>query len=241
MGEHEASRRRSILVDAARRLLSEAGVEGTRIDDLRESVGMSIGSVYHHFPSKAHLVAAVFLEVLTDYQRAFLAELSNHVEAEAGIRAMVGFHLRWCTEREESARLLFGLEAPRPSEPGGDELQAKNRRFFSQVISWWRPHVHYRALQPMKVEEAYVIWLGPAQELCRLWLSGRLDSSPTESAEQLATAAWNALRAADPPHDSDRSSGPVDLPATPRWEVSVEPGEGSLDRSSGSVASESVT
>jgi AcrR family transcriptional regulator len=48
------------LIKAARRLFAADGYRATSLDDVVEAVGMTKGAVYHHFPSKGELFAAVF-------------------------------------------------------------------------------------------------------------------------------------------------------------------------------------
>jgi AcrR family transcriptional regulator len=48
------------LLSAARRLFAADGYQGTSLDDVVDTVGMTKGAVYHHFPSKRELFAAVF-------------------------------------------------------------------------------------------------------------------------------------------------------------------------------------
>ena len=46
-------------------------------------------------PTSGRLPAAVYVEVLSEYQRSFLVMLRAHATAEAGIRGGVGHHLAW--------------------------------------------------------------------------------------------------------------------------------------------------
>jgi AcrR family transcriptional regulator len=48
------------LIRAARELFAADGYRATSLDDVVAAVGMTKGAVYHHFPSKSELFAAVF-------------------------------------------------------------------------------------------------------------------------------------------------------------------------------------
>lgn len=173
----------------------DRGVSGASIEDVCGSAGASVGSVYHHFGGKEGLAGAVYLEALGDYQDKFLEELRLHPDdAEGGIRGVIGAHLRWCLDdRPDAARfLLFHGDGARGADPDG--LDSLNREFLEEVMRWWRPHVRYGVLHDLDLDLAYAIWLGAAQEYCRLWLSDRT-AAPVRAAEQLlAEAAWQALR-----------------------------------------------
>jgi hypothetical protein len=89
--------------------------------------------------------------------------------------------------------LLFHGDAARAA--AGDELAKHNREFFAAVLDWWHPHAERGVLRPLDVGLIYALWLGPAQEYCRLWLSGREVPVATTARSVLAEGAWRSLRA----------------------------------------------
>jgi AcrR family transcriptional regulator len=184
---------RTRIIEGALRRFSQDGVSATTLASLREESGVSVGSFYHHFASKEHVFGVLYTEILESYQEAFLAELVGHHDARAGIEAVVAFHMRWSGENPERARLLVSERPPRKQEPGGADVAESRRGFFRQVADWWRPHMKNGLLQPVHATMCYVLWLGPAQEMCRLWFAGA--HTPTdEEIKGLAEAAWESLR-----------------------------------------------
>lgn len=154
---------------------------------------MSVGAVYHHFPDKASLHAAAWLEVLDRYRAGFLEVLRRHSGAEEGVRGVVAYHLKWVAEQREAAALLF---SNRPIHGvGADELRARNAAFYGEASVWWMAHVRYGALRELEVELVHALWLGPAEAFCRGWLAGRYERVPPSVTRTLADAAWLALRA----------------------------------------------
>lgn len=179
--------RRAAILAAALDSFLEHGVAGASIEDVCARSGASVGSVYHHFGGKEGLAGAVFRAALGDYQRVFLAALRAHPDDPAGgIRAVVREHLRWCLiEAPERARfLLLHGDAAR-----GSGAVEQNREFLAEALAWLRRHVEPRP----DLDLAYALWLGPAQEYCRLRLTGRTTSDPAEAAEVLAEGAVRAL------------------------------------------------
>ena len=168
-------------------------MSATTLASLREESGVSVGSFYHHFASKEHVYGVIYAEVLAAYQEAFIAELARHEGAREGIEAVVAFHMRWSGENPERARLLISERPPRRSEPGGPEVAECRRAFLRQVADWWRPHMDAGLLRPIGSVLCYALWLGPAQEMCRLWFAGA--HLPTEEEiKLLAEGAWHGLR-----------------------------------------------
>lgn len=180
---------RASLLDAA---LAEFGTDGpvaVSLDKVRQHAGVSVGALYHHFADKTELLDALFLELTQQFQTVFLAELRAHPGAEEGVKAGVRTYLRWVSKNRPGARILLGR---RPDIPALREL---NRAFFGEVRSWWQTHVHYGALRPVPPELLHALWLGPAQEYTRSWMSGHARPGPGSTvAEILAEAAWNTLR-----------------------------------------------
>jgi AcrR family transcriptional regulator len=184
---------RTRIVEGALRRFSQDGVSATTLASLRQESGVSVGSFYHHFASKEHVFGMLYAETLNMYQDAFLAELRSHEGAREGVEAIVALHMSWCGEHRERANLLISERPPKRDEPGGPEVAESRRAFFRNVADWWRPHMKAGVLQPVPPTMCYVLWLGPAVEMCRLWFAGA--HQPTE--EEIAAmcgAAWQSLR-----------------------------------------------
>ncbi len=193
---HAGADRRSAIIGAALNRFLAQGISATSLRQIQRDAQASNGSFFHHFPSKESLAGAVYVDCVTTYQRDFLTELARHADAEAGVRAMVAMHLRWCTDHPEMARFLITMTEPAVLAAVATELKELNERFAGTLQAWWRPHAHYGTLRPLGLAHSQALWLGPAQELVRAWLLGVLADPPdTEDAAVLAEAAWLCLRA----------------------------------------------
>ncbi|MBK9178831.1 MAG: TetR/AcrR family transcriptional regulator [Acidimicrobiales bacterium] len=193
MGAGRNSRRDEILA-AALRCFLDKGVSATTIADIRAECGASVGSVYHHFPSKDELAAILYVEGLTAYHDGFLALLGRHDDdARAGVRALVRYHLTWVADHRDLARYLFATREPEVASAGQDGLVAENRRFLRPLAAWVRTQVAAGRLRPLPVALYQPLWLGPAQEAARNWLAGHGPDDLDGAATVLADAAWLAL------------------------------------------------
>jgi AcrR family transcriptional regulator len=67
----DAVRNRKKVLDAARRLFAEQGLD-VPMDEIAAAAGVGVGTVYRHFPNKEDLLAA-----LVDYRFAILAEAAR--------------------------------------------------------------------------------------------------------------------------------------------------------------------
>jgi len=182
---------RGRLLHVARRRFALDGALVPTLDEVRREAEVSVGALYHHFPDKASLAAAVYAQLMAEYQAGFVATLRGHDTAEGGIRGGVSYHLRWVTEHRGEARLMLGDRIDSAA------LHESNRVFFAAVGDWWRPHHTYGVLRPMRVGITAALWLGPAQEFSRYWIAGDEAKMPRDVVETFATAAWAVLRAND--------------------------------------------
>ncbi|TMR41955.1 TetR/AcrR family transcriptional regulator [Actinomadura geliboluensis] len=182
----EAGRDR--ILRAALEAFGRDGVAGTTLSALRAASGVSVGSFYHHFSGKEQVAEALFVECVSLYQDAFLAELKAHASARGAVTGVVAFHVRWCREHAARARFMF-TERPAAS----DALAERNRAFYREVRAWWRVQARHGALIDVDTMTAFVLWLGPAQELCRFWLNGQGAEPDGGQVEVLSEAAWRSV------------------------------------------------
>jgi AcrR family transcriptional regulator len=175
----------------ARRRFALDGALVPTLDEVRREAEVSVGALYHHFPDKPALAAAVYAQLIGEYQAGFVAMLRDQDTAEGGIRAGVAYHLQWVSEHPGEARLLLGDRLDSPA------LRDANRDFFSAVRDWWRPHHTYGVLRAMRLGVTAALWLGPAQEYSRYWIAGGEPTMPSEAVDTFAAAAWAVLRAND--------------------------------------------
>ncbi|UXA08097.1 TetR/AcrR family transcriptional regulator [Mycobacterium sp. SMC-2] len=188
--------RRAAIIEAALNRFLVQGLNATSLRQIQSDARVSNGSLFHHFPSKEVLAAAVYVDCVSRYQQAFLAELGRYEDAETAVRTIVDMHLRWCVDHPQMARFLITMTEPAVLRAAESELTRLNERFATALHSWWRPHAHYGTLRPLSPAHSQALWLGPAQELVRSWLLGVIKDPPGASdVEVLADAAWLCLRA----------------------------------------------
>ena len=182
------ARARERLLAAALRRFGEEGPVAVNLEEVRLQAGVSVGALYHHFADKGALVEALYADVTARFQTGFLDVLRTSPSAEDGIRRAVRYFLRWVQRHRHETAILLGTRA---ESPALDEL---NRRFFAEVMAWWRTHAHYGVVKPLPLELIHALWLGPAQEYTRHWFAGHAKRSPVAVGAMLEEAAWNALK-----------------------------------------------
>lgn len=179
--------RREDILEAA---LDSFGASGeVAIEEVRRRSGASVGSIYHHFGGKDGIAAALYVEILREYQAGAARALEQAEGARDGVEGLVRHHLRWVERNPDRARFLLGGGAPR--EAAADQLRDLNRDLVAVLDGWVGRQEEIRELS---LEAFYAVVIGPAQEASRLWLSGRIGSL-RRLEDELAAAAWRAVRA----------------------------------------------
>jgi len=188
------TRRREVL-QVALGCFVQHGYEATTTRMLQKRAGISVGSFYHHFGSKAGVAAALFLEGLRDKNDAVGRALDAADTAETGIRAVVGAHVRWIADNPDWAGFLYQYRGTIPEGAASTELERVNKAFSRTLMGFFGPLIERGEIRRLPRECYSVIVLGPVQEFARRWLKGRTDTHIAELEHVFADAAWHAVRA----------------------------------------------
>lgn len=170
-----------------------------KVSEVCDRAGVSIGTVYHHFPrGVADLEAALYLDTLTSYQEGLLGVLERHRSAAAGVKAIVAFHLEWMAEHTGLAHFLLFYSAGWLAAEHKHALQEMNMLFATAAVEWGQPHVRAGRIRDLAPEDYGPLVLAPAQQYGSWVLTqseiedvpGTLRAATTRYAEQ----AWAAVK-----------------------------------------------
>lgn len=98
--ERQAEATRQQLVDVARQLFTERGYAGTSIEDIIERAGVARGALYHHFPGKDALFAAVYQVVQAEVASAVVAAALTADDPAQAVYTGLSAFLDACLEPE---------------------------------------------------------------------------------------------------------------------------------------------
>ncbi|MEZ4237081.1 MAG: TetR/AcrR family transcriptional regulator [Myxococcota bacterium] len=181
---------RTALLDAARARFVEQGVARASLAEIRAAAGVSNGSLFHWFPTKAHLARGVYLEALGAFQAAVLAALADDPPARRGVEALVRAHAAWVAAHPDRARVLAELRADTTVEGEPVDWAAANAEAFGALRAWLAPHVADGTVQDLPLGLFLALAFGPALQLTRAWTR----RAPTDrTVDVLARAAWRAV------------------------------------------------
>ncbi len=187
------STRQRILDEATSQVLA-SGYSAFTIAAVRDALGLSSGSMFHAFPSKPALVAAVFVEGMQRYQDAAIAALSSDVDPEVALHRWIATHLRWVEDHRALAGFLFSTQPAEVVEAAASSLADANASFDKSVGDLFLSLERAGASSELNHAVAHALVMGPVQEYCRQWIRGRANERPTAMTAILQRSASASLR-----------------------------------------------
>jgi AcrR family transcriptional regulator len=193
--QHQAQARREQILEAAVRLFAQYGYDGTSTRQIAQEVHITEGLIFHYFPTKADLLAAVlethhvFLgalrTTLTDAHDQPVAMLLPHIAREwlltlrreaaftsvllatAQTNPQVGAMLEHVIQQGIALMAAYLSRRVHAGELRADlPLETSARLFFSSLIVFF---MSYRALDDIAWEARATPFI---QELLSIWLIG---------------------------------------------------------------------
>lgn len=187
-----SSRKRQIL-DAALHCFNQHGLVGMTLEHIRDHSGASTGSIYHLFAGKQEIAAALYLDLLTDFQQSHLHELTRHRSAHRGITAAVRHYLDWIAANPPGARYLLDTGQAAFLDTIRAPIARHNQNFFGTLADWVAQHVADGHLASLPPKVMLALTVGPAKEFARHWLAGGTPQEMKRARAFLPRAAWLAV------------------------------------------------
>lgn len=94
------------ILECAKRVSAEVGPRQLTIAAIADRAGAPVGSIYHRYASRDEILAAVWLDLVEEFQEGFLAALEDGDPVEAGLAA-VRYTCRWVRRHSREARLML--------------------------------------------------------------------------------------------------------------------------------------
>ena len=103
-------------VAAATRLFAEGGVRALTMNAVAREISAPSGSIYHRFPDRAALLAAVWFRTTGEFQSGYLDVLGNPATSASAVDAAVWI-VDWCrTHLSEAVVLQAGVRTFEPDQ-----------------------------------------------------------------------------------------------------------------------------
>ena len=189
---------REKILNAASEEFDLQGFDGATVSDIRARAGVSNGSFFHAFSTKEELAASLYLANLETYHQAMTQSLDEVTSAAEGVKALIEAHMGWVLSHKASARFLFEQAKSDWMKSSKPDQQQSNERFRDALAKWYEPLMTSGELMRLSPHALIAQIIGPAQLICRGWLSGRDDTDPKNHLDDLITCAVRAIVRIDP-------------------------------------------
>lgn len=183
---------RTRILDAAASTLRQKGL-GAKLSEIAQIAGMLAPSLYHHFPSKDHLVEEVMMEGIYRNTKYIVSrvEVLGDAPPLSRLRAAIVAHIEYLITGDD-----YSSAVPRVFEDLPDEMKNRVVAAYSAFDNYWRDLIvdaqrdgsASDALDPTAVRK----FLVPMLNSCSSWYRpGKL--SPSQLADQAAEFVINGF------------------------------------------------
>ena len=153
----DAVRNRARVLAAAEAVFAERGVEAS-VPDVAARAGVGKATVYRSFPTKEHLIAAIVIERLADFEERIRARLGDADAWSALASVLAEGADKHCADRAITAGISTGIDLP--------ELTAARRSLWDAVGQLMaRAKAQGRMRTDARPEDLRVLWGGAARVL----------------------------------------------------------------------------
>jgi AcrR family transcriptional regulator len=186
---------RERLLEAATALFADEGYDAVGVEKLRARAGISNGSFFHLFAAKEDLAAELLVNCVIDYQAAIIRALARCDDAKTGVAAIVRTHIRWVMDNQSKARFMLDDARAAWFAKASGRLKTHNAAFAAAVERWRVPLLANGSLRDVSIDVFLATVIGPANLICRSWITGRKHSAaaPTRHEDELIALAQQAL------------------------------------------------
>jgi AcrR family transcriptional regulator len=167
------------LLDAAARRFAERGYAATTMRDIAEGAQMLPGSLYYHFPSKEHLLVAVYEAGVRELDDAVAAATSRLTDPWARLEAACTAHLETILRDSDYAQVLIRV-LPQDVPPVAERLTDLR----SQYETRWHTLLAALPLPPRTDRGAMRLMLLGALNWSRFWFSPEGRHTPAQLARK---------------------------------------------------------
>ena len=160
--EREREQRKSYILDAARALLLEKGLDATSINQIAKRSDLSVGAIYFYFKDKEELFAALQVEGLELLHQAIGEAVEKGSQPEEKIRSIALAYLQFSEAHKNYFDIInYFLTSPKTifSPKLKSEIDSHGNASIAKLAQAIREGIdlgHFKAVDPRR--QAIILW-----------------------------------------------------------------------------------
>ncbi len=158
---------RAKLLNAARALFFEKGVDATSTAEICRLSGVSNGSLFHHFENKEAIAVAIFLDVRSDYWAYVLSAMEACSDVLDAAEASVYAAFEFQKENEAAYFFMLDVSAAPWIANHQDAIRSVNEPNVARAMRWAAPHIMAGTLPMFSVHTFGALIFGLPQWIAR--------------------------------------------------------------------------
>jgi AcrR family transcriptional regulator len=140
---------RQKLLEAARAVFAERGLDLTTIDDITERADVGKGTFYYHFRSKERLIRELIKSVLGELVAAIDEKCINHPDLTSLLDTLIGVHIEFFSTRWEDFVLYFQGRADLTLQVGYSGIETPFKDYLNRIETLLGAVIKYHLPKPV--------------------------------------------------------------------------------------------
>jgi AcrR family transcriptional regulator len=187
-------RRRAIL-DAALAIFLERGFERATLDAICAKVGVTKGSLYHHFSSKEQIAVTLYGEAVGTIQAELAAAIAGATTARDTVERLVTSYLGWFQRQPALGAFVFQIMDGHALDEHAEPVRVQRRAFIDALAARLDPFVARGEVVEASPRLRIAMVIGPARDFLRGWLVAPEPKPMREALRVLPPSAFQAIAA----------------------------------------------
>lgn len=138
------ARRRAEIVEAARGLVAEGGVEGLTIGKLEHRVDFTRGVITYHFENRDEIVSAVLTSAIAEIDAVTFKDVATSDSLEEQVRAVLSSKVSGFLDHPEASRILLTFWARGSHDPRAKTVNQELFRLYRRQARAMAEHANPR-------------------------------------------------------------------------------------------------
>lgn len=186
--------RRQEILEGALDVFYKKGIFETKIADIRQHCGASIGSIYHLFESKQHIVFELYHHHSKQVHDHLLEVLQQAPDPEHGIPDIVRSYIAWYAEHPVAGWFMFRAADAGFLAEQSQLLREMEQSFLCHFRDWMNRSEHDALLNTISPAILVPLIIGPSREFLRRWLPNGPQQMLKDAMKHLPIAAGHVLQ-----------------------------------------------